>query len=252
MCAKGSSASANRAECFAGLWTRPSSPTHCLVYTEAVDSTWRGGLHAKSLDAFATAGGAVWRTALRSRAGRLLDRLTTSSLTVSLVRSFPPIETPDARVLILGSMPGVASLAAGQYYAHPQNAFWRIVGTLCDFPADAPYAQRVRALQDAGIALWDVLHACERPGSLDASISRRSEVPNDLPGFLRTHPAVRLIAFNGGLAAAAFRRHIAPQLAGMPPDAAPELIRLPSTSPAHASLSFADKLAAWRGALDRR
>lgn len=164
------------------------------------------------------------------------------------VYSFPPIARSDARVLILGSMPGVASLTAGQYYAHPQNAFWRIVGALCSFAHDAPYAQRVRALQDAGIALWDVLRACERSGSLDADIARASEVPNDLPGFLQTHHSVHLIAFNGGLAAQAFQRHVAPTLAGD----RPELVRLPSTSPAHASLSFDDKLAAWRRALDRR
>ena len=165
-----------------------------------------------------------------------------------LVRSFPPIVTPDAEVLILGSMPGAASLAAGQYYAHRQNAFWRIVGALYGCPADAPYPQRVRALQAAGIAVWDVLHACERTGSLDARITRASEVPNDLPGFLGAHPSIRRIAFNGGLAEQAFRRHVAPQLGG----ACPELLRLPSTSPAHASLSFDDKLAAWRRALDRR
>lgn len=180
-------------------------------------------------------------------------RLTRSFFSpVPLVRSFPPIETSRARVLILGSMPGIASLTAGQYYAHPQNAFWRIMAALCRFSANADYVHRVRALQDAGIALWDVLQSCERAGSLDAGIARASEVPNDLSGFLRTHPSVQLVAFNGGLAEQAFRRHVKARLAGASIDPWPDLVRLPSTSPAHASLSFEDKLAAWRRVLDRR
>lgn len=171
---------------------------------------------------------------------------------MSLVRSFPPIETPDAEVLVLGSMPGAASLAAGQYYAHPQNGFWRILGALYGFSAEAPYPLRVRALQAAGIAVWDVLQSCERAGSLDARIARASEVPNSLPDFLGSHPALRLIAFNGSLAQQAFARHVAPRLAERPAMHPVELVRLPSTSPAHAALSFADKLAAWRHALHRR
>ncbi len=93
---------------------------------------------------------------------------------MSRVQSFPPIAAPGARLLILGSMPGAASLAAGQYYAHPRNAFWPILAALCHFPADAPYAARVAALQAAGVAVWDVLQSCVRPGSLDTAIERSS------------------------------------------------------------------------------
>ena len=133
---------------------------------------------------------------------------------MSYVQSFAPIEPAApcapvaARVLILGSMPGAASLAAGQYYAHPRNAFWRILGAVCHFPADAPYAARVAALQAAGIAVWDVLQSCVRPGSLDTAIERSSEVPNDLAGLLVRHPGIGRICFNGGTAEAAFRRHV--------------------------------------------
>lgn len=139
-------------------------------------------------------------------------------------------------------MPGRASLTAGCYYAHPHNAFWRILGELLGFDARAPYPERIAALLAARIALWDVLHSCERVGSLDASIGRATEQANDFAGFLAAHPAIRLIAFNGALAEAAFRRHVRE----LPDDGPPARVRLPSTSPAHASLRYADKLAAWR------
>lgn len=161
------------------------------------------------------------------------------------MQSFPPIADAGARVLILGSMPGVASLLAGRYYAHGRNAFWPLLGALLGFAADAPYAERTAALRAAGVALWDVLHTCTREGSLDAMIARGSEVPNDLPGFLAAHPQVRHVFFNGAAAEACFRRHVLPRL-----DAdALTLARLPSSSPAHAALSFERKLAAWRAAL---
>ena len=162
---------------------------------------------------------------------------------MSRVQSFPPIVAPGARVLILGSMPGAASLAAGQYYAHPRNAFWPILGVLCGFAAAAPYAERVLALQAAGVAVWDVLHSCVRPGSLDTAIERSSEVANDIAGLLAGYPGIRCIAFNGGTAEAAFRRHV-------PRVAAVRLLGLPSTSPANASWSFERKLAAWSAAFE--
>lgn len=144
-------------------------------------------------------------------------------------------------MLILGSMPGQASLVAGEYYAHRQNAFWRIMGALVGAQPELPYEQRLERLQAAGIALWDVIAACEREGSLDADIVGKSIRPNDFAAFLAKHPAIRRICFNGGTAEASFRRHVLPGL-----DAARyELIRLPSTSPAHAALSFGQKLAAW-------
>ena len=162
-----------------------------------------------------------------------------------VIQSFPPIADARATRLILGSMPGAASLAASQYYAHPQNAFWRIMGEVLGFAPDGRYADRVQALRSAGIAVWDVLQCCERTGSLDSAIVRGSEVPNEFAGFLHQHPGVRTILFNGATAEAAFRRHCRallddPQIAR---------VRLPSTSPAHASLRFDAKLAAWRAAL---
>lgn len=162
------------------------------------------------------------------------------------VESFPPIADDRATQLILGSMPGVASLTAGQYYAHPQNAFWRIMGDLLGFAPNATYAARVAAVHRAGIAVWDVLAACERAGSLDSSIRRNSEVANDIPALLQTHPHIRQILFNGAAAEATFRRHHALLLRRT--DLV--FVRLPSTSPAHASLRFEQKSAVWRAALE--
>lgn len=163
----------------------------------------------------------------------------------SIVESFPPIARTDAHLLILGSMPGVASLRAGQYYAHPQNLFWKMIGQILGFDPKAPYAERVVCLQDAGIALWDVLASCRRPGSLDADIHAASVVANDLPGFLATYPGIARICFNGATAETMFRRHVLPQLAR--PDI--ETLRLPSTSPANASIPLQQKMEAWHAAL---
>lgn len=165
----------------------------------------------------------------------------------AVIQSFAPIANAQATRLILGSMPGVASLAAGQYYAHPQNAFWRIMGALLGFAPDVPYAARAQVLRSAGIAVWDVLKFCERPGSLDSAIVRDTEVVNDFTKFLRQHPGVRIILFNGAAAEAAFRRHCRALLG----DPQITFARMPSTSPAHAALRFDAKLAAWRAALGR-
>jgi len=156
-----------------------------------------------------------------------------------LVRSFPPVAARDAEVLILGSMPGEASLAAGRYYAHPRNAFWPVMAALLRFDAAAPYAVRVRALRSARVALWDVLRACRRRGSLDADIAREDLEANDFAAFFRRHPRIRRVFFNGAKAEQCFRRHVESE-PGVPWQ------RLPSTSPAHAALSFEAKLQAWR------
>mgnify|MGYP001255453730 FL=1 len=161
------------------------------------------------------------------------------------ITSFPPLIAPDATRLILGSMPGVASLTAGQYYAHPQNAFWRIMGAVARFDATLPYEERVAALRKAGVALWDVLAACERAGSLDSAIARSSEEANDLAGLLSLQPQIKRIYFNGATAEATFRRHCKALAARN--DLC--FTRLPSTSPAHASLRFEEKCAVWREAL---
>jgi hypoxanthine-DNA glycosylase len=157
------------------------------------------------------------------------------------IHSFPPIAGRNAKVLILGSMPGQASLAAGQYYAHPKNRFWPIMGKLLGFDADASYEIRKQALVDADIALWDVLQSCTRIGSLDTSIDHNTEIANDIPAFLHDHPGIHTVFFNGGKAEACYRRHVQPHI-GCPISCH----RLPSTSPAHASWSLAEKLAAWQ------
>lgn len=158
------------------------------------------------------------------------------------IRSFSPIAGRDARVLILGSMPGRASLAANQYYAHRQNVFWRILGSLLGFEPSAPYSVRMRALKAARIAVWDVLHSCMREGSLDTMIE--DEAANDFRAFFRTHPAITHVFFNGTKAEASYRRHVLGAI-----EFPLRYRRLPSTSPAHASLPFARKLAAWRAIL---
>jgi len=158
------------------------------------------------------------------------------------IYSFEPVEDANAEILILGSMPGRASLIAGQYYAHAQNTFWRIIAELLRFDARAPYATRVRALKSARIALWDVLRSCTREGSLDSMIERDTQTANDFRTFFRTHGKISHVFFNGAKAEACFNRHVLRDIDGISVSYA----RLPSTSPAHASMSFADKLGAWR------
>ncbi len=158
------------------------------------------------------------------------------------IQCFPPIEDANATVLILGSMPGEESLRAGQYYAHPRNAFWPIMGELVGAGLKLDYAARVRVLQSAGIALWDVLASCARKGSLDSAIAGDSMAANDFPAFFLAHPGIARVYFNGAMAENCFHKHVRHLLAPCP------LLfhRLPSTSPAHAALSYAQKLDAWR------
>ena len=154
---------------------------------------------------------------------------------------FPPISSPSARVLILGSLPGRLSLERGEYYAHPQNSFRKIVSARAP-NLSADYAGRVRVLTKQGIALWDVLAAATRSGSLDADISDDA-IPNSFRAFFHAHPDVRLIGFNGGTAAKLYERHVIPTLAGA--QASIPRTPLPSTSPAHAGLPLAEKARRW-------
>jgi len=163
------------------------------------------------------------------------------------IHSFKPIANRSAEILILGSMPGQASLTAGQYYAHPQNAFWRILSELLRIEATASYNVRVRALKLAQIAVWDVFHSCIRQGSLDSSIETGTQAANDFRKFFRSHRKITEVFFNGAKAEACFKKHVLPEIAG----ASLNFTRLPSTSPAHASLSFAEKRDAWRLILSR-
>jgi hypoxanthine-DNA glycosylase len=164
-----------------------------------------------------------------------------------VIESFPAIAARHSHTLILGTMPGVESLRRQQYYAHPRNAFWPIMTELLALDPGADYAMRTGALAAAGFAVWDVLKACIRPGSLDAAIDATSIVPNDIAAFAADHPSLRRIACNGGKSAQLFRRHIEPQLERAGRHV--EFIALPSTSPAHAGMPFAEKLRIWRAAL---
>jgi TDG/mug DNA glycosylase family protein len=158
-----------------------------------------------------------------------------------VARGFPPIAREDARVLILGSLPSEASLRAREYYAHPRNAFWNIMRDIAGAAGD--YATRCLSLQERGIAVWDVLSSSVRPGSLDADIDMTSAVPNDFEHFLAAHEHIRLVCFNGRKAKQMFERRVQSSLA----DFDLEYALLPSTSPAHASLTPTEKLAVWCG-----
>ena len=168
-----------------------------------------------------------------------------------LIQSFPPVVGINPRVLILGSMPGKPSLQANRYYANERNAFWPMMGDLYNAGPALSYPQRLDKLQVAGIALWDVIATCERTSSLDADIVRQSVQPNDFSAFLAVHRSIRKICFNGAAAQTYFRRLVLPQLLlpQLAGSEAVELVCLPSTSPAHAAKTYAEKLAAWSAAL---
>lgn len=151
--------------------------------------------------------------------------------------AFAAIAAHDTRVLILGSFPGDASLAAGQYYAHPRNQFWHLIGAVINQTdlAGLPYAERLALLGQAGIGLWDVIATAVRRGSLDTAI--RAAEPAALTNLAAALPQLRAIGFNGAKSAAIGRKALAGS--GL------TLIDLPSSSPAHASLGLAAKLARW-------
>ncbi len=153
---------------------------------------------------------------------------------------FPPVARVDARVLILGSLPGRMSLEMRQYYAQPRNVFWPLMGRLFDAGLEHPYEERLRRLKENRVALWDVCASAKRPGSLDHKIETSSVTPNDFASFFERHRGIELVCFNGATAQRLFTDLVAPGLSKRIPT-----LRLPSTSPAHASLDFERKLAAW-------
>jgi hypoxanthine-DNA glycosylase len=161
-----------------------------------------------------------------------------------IVESFDYSANSRARVLILGSMPGVESLNRQQYYAHPRNGFWPIMGALFGAGRDLPYPKRLSRLRRHGVALWDVARRCHRPGSLDASIARDSVIANDFATLFARAPAIHTVFFNGKTAAALYRRLVPATLPE--PLAALEYRVLPSTSPANATLTAEQKLRQWR------
>jgi len=144
---------------------------------------------------------------------------------MSDIESFPPIIGPNARILILGSIPGAASLAANEYYAHPRNLFWRIIADLLDTGPLLDYSSKTQALIAAQIAVWDVMKSCYRPGSLDAAIDKQSIVANDFISLFKNNPQLRQVFFNGTTAEQSFRRLVLPGLNCLPLS----LQRLPST-----------------------
>jgi len=158
-----------------------------------------------------------------------------------LLVGLAPVIAPNTRLVVLGSFPGAASLAAQQYYAHPRNHFWPLLSALWGIDLRAlPYAQRLEAMLEHGLGLWDVYAGCRREGSLDSAIEAAEH--NDLASLLRLAPGLRAIAHNGGESARSMRLTGA---LGVP------VRRLPSTSPANASWSFERKLAAWREAFEQ-
>jgi double-stranded uracil-DNA glycosylase len=154
---------------------------------------------------------------------------------------FPPIASPTARVLVLGTLPGRLSIDLGEYYANPVNSFWKIMASgIPDLRGD--YAGRVAMLSHRGIAVWDVLAAAIRSGSLDSAIANDS-IPNNFRAFYQIHPNVRLICFNGATAGKLYEKHVIPSLTEA--QRAIAKCTLPSTSSAHATLTPAQKVAQW-------
>ncbi len=164
----------------------------------------------------------------------------------NVVRSsgFAPVARADARILILGSLPSQRSIDASEYYAHPQNGFWRIMAELLG--ARGSYVERCEILVESRVALWDVLANSIRPGSMDADIRLATAEVNNFTRFLDEHRELELILFNGQKAAQVFTRTVLPGLAR--PDL--RLLTMPSTSPAYAAMSYAEKLKKWRAAID--
>ncbi len=159
-----------------------------------------------------------------------------------------PIAAPNARLLVLGSMPGSCSLVEERYYAHPQNMFWPIMESMFGIPVELPYDKRVEGLRHSGVALWDVIGRCRRRGSLDQSIDPESVVVNDFGALFRHCRDIGKIGFNGRMAEKCWTRYVLPTLPGRIREI--ERVCLPSTSPANAAMSRDDKIKIWRNRLE--
>ena len=162
---------------------------------------------------------------------------------MSTNHGFPPIAAPDTKILILGSMPGQKSLVENQYYAHPRNSFWPIMLKLLKAGNELTYDERKTLLLKNNIALWDVLKSCYREGSLDSDIDQSTIETNDFKEFFSKHKDVNAVFFNGAKAEQLFKKNSLKTL-----DQAQQnlsFFRLPSTSPAHAALTFEQKLLQW-------
>lgn len=183
-----------------------------------------------------------------------------------IAESFPPIVGTEVHTLILGTVPGQASLKSAQYYAHPRNAFWPIMMAMIgkqqpcyEAQQSMGYTQRCQLISEHGYAVWDVLASCTRPGSLDSKIIKSTELPNDIASLVQSHPELTRIVCNGRTAENLFKRHILKSLPrpvhlldkhinnpeDEPPAEAIRLVSLPSTSPAMASLTLANKYQVW-------
>ncbi len=159
------------------------------------------------------------------------------------IEGFPPIENDQVQVLILGSMPSVISLQKQQYYGHHRNAFWPIMMGLFTAPTELDYQQRKRILLQHRVAVWDVLKSCYRQGSMDADILSDSVVVNDFATFFEQHTELKCVFFNGGMAEKYYKKHVLPGLAKHFQYL--HYRRLPSTSPAYAAMSLAEKRNLW-------
>jgi TDG/mug DNA glycosylase family protein len=167
--------------------------------------------------------------------------------TNTLATGFAPVGSTQPTVLILGSLPGIASLKQQQYFAHPRNQFWSIMAEIVGFDVNSSYADRVRYLAIRGIMLWDVVHSAYRAGSLDSSIKTSGLQVNEFSALVNFQ-SLELVVFNGAAAEKYFNRYAVPELAqrGVEEVMLPKMIKMPSTSPANASFSFEQKLSTWR------
>jgi hypoxanthine-DNA glycosylase len=162
---------------------------------------------------------------------------------MNTVVSFPPVSDKNARVLILGSIPGEESLKKNQYYAHPCNSFWYIVLKMLNDGVEVDYDERKEILKENRIALWDVLKACVREGSLDSSIESSSIVTNDFESFYSEYPDIRYVFFNGAKAEKEYRNHVLPKVSKKYNSL--KYYQLPSTGPAMTRLTKEEKLSKW-------